>query len=316
MVITPGNVKGLLAGLSESLDVLGEDFEASQSVRQNSTTYVVGQMVIPTTSNGYVYRCTVAGTSGIAAPTWPTSNGHTVTDGTITWTTYARNDAAMLARMEAAETEIQRLTGTRLEPTIIKMNPAEGDEYDLEEDPFDYQERHWKGWPRFKTRWRPIISVERVAVEWGEGSGLLSIPLDFVRLRKKLGVISLVPSGSAAAVTVGSGYHLLSWLGGTQRMGIVPQMVAIDYTAGVTDILSNPDYADLRECIVKEAAQRVIEAIIDAISRGATSISLDGLSESADVSGLAEQQRVMRESVEKFVRSYNQTMRAPRMKVL
>lgn len=50
-----------------------------------STAYSVGQIVVPTTSNGYVYRVSVAGTSAASAPTFPTTVGETVTDGGVTW---------------------------------------------------------------------------------------------------------------------------------------------------------------------------------------------------------------------------------------
>lgn len=42
-------------------------------------------VVQPVTPNGFVYVCTVAGTSGSSEPTWPTSINATVTDGTCTW---------------------------------------------------------------------------------------------------------------------------------------------------------------------------------------------------------------------------------------
>jgi hypothetical protein len=44
--------------------------------------------VIPTLANenGFVYKCTVAGTSGGAEPAWPTTIGGTVADGGVTWT--------------------------------------------------------------------------------------------------------------------------------------------------------------------------------------------------------------------------------------
>jgi len=51
-----------------------------------STVYAVGAMAVPATDNGYTYTSTVAGTSSTAAPTWPTTIGATVTDGTVTWT--------------------------------------------------------------------------------------------------------------------------------------------------------------------------------------------------------------------------------------
>ncbi|RLJ04402.1 MAG: hypothetical protein DRP18_04760, partial [Candidatus Aenigmatarchaeota archaeon] len=50
-----------------------------------STAYSVGDYVRPTSANGYNYECTVAGTSGGSEPTWPTTLGETVTDGSVTW---------------------------------------------------------------------------------------------------------------------------------------------------------------------------------------------------------------------------------------
>lgn len=51
-----------------------------------STTYAVGANVRPTTANGLKYICTTSGTSGATQPTWPTTIGATVVDGTVTWT--------------------------------------------------------------------------------------------------------------------------------------------------------------------------------------------------------------------------------------
>jgi len=50
-----------------------------------STAYTVGQIVRPTTGNGFLYMCVVAGTSAASEPTWPTTRLSQVTDNTVVW---------------------------------------------------------------------------------------------------------------------------------------------------------------------------------------------------------------------------------------
>jgi hypothetical protein len=60
-----------------------------------STDYSVGQMVLASPNNGYIYRVSVAGTSGSTPPTsWTTSYGSPVTDNTVTWVNAGRLAAA------------------------------------------------------------------------------------------------------------------------------------------------------------------------------------------------------------------------------
>lgn len=49
-----------------------------------STVYAAGTIRAPLTRNGHVYTAS-AGTSGASQPTWPTTTGGTVVDGTVTW---------------------------------------------------------------------------------------------------------------------------------------------------------------------------------------------------------------------------------------
>ena len=59
----------------------------------NGTSYTIltsrdaklGDLVTPTTQNGFYYKCNVSGTSGGSEPTWPVVIGNTIVDNDITW---------------------------------------------------------------------------------------------------------------------------------------------------------------------------------------------------------------------------------------
>lgn len=77
-----------------------------------STAYVVNNYVQPTTpNNNFAYRCTTAGTSGSSEPTFPTTAGGTVSDGTVVWTAvdfdYEYNDADVAANHNFFEKSIR-----------------------------------------------------------------------------------------------------------------------------------------------------------------------------------------------------------------
>ena len=50
-----------------------------------STAYALNRVLLADTPNGYRYRVTVAGTTAVGVPAWPTTVGATVADGTLTW---------------------------------------------------------------------------------------------------------------------------------------------------------------------------------------------------------------------------------------
>lgn len=58
--------------------------------RADTTAYNVGEIMRPAVGNGFVYRVSVAGTSGGAPPTFPTVIGREVTDGTMILTCVGR----------------------------------------------------------------------------------------------------------------------------------------------------------------------------------------------------------------------------------
>ena len=52
-----------------------------------TTAFGVGAVVAPDTPNGFLYKVSTQGVSGGGEPSWPTTVGNTVTDGTVVWTT-------------------------------------------------------------------------------------------------------------------------------------------------------------------------------------------------------------------------------------
>lgn len=65
---------------------------ARSTAATERTATAIGTIIRPTTHNGYVYECTTAGT-GSAEPTWPTTPGETVTDGSTVFTCREENIA-------------------------------------------------------------------------------------------------------------------------------------------------------------------------------------------------------------------------------
>ncbi len=61
-------------------------FKATKGLWAASTAYSSNDTICPTTANGRMYRCSTAGTSAATEPTWPTTDGGTVSDGTAVWT--------------------------------------------------------------------------------------------------------------------------------------------------------------------------------------------------------------------------------------
>ncbi|HSY22315.1 MAG TPA: hypothetical protein VK841_09385 [Polyangiaceae bacterium] len=84
---TPG-VRGNqhIVFLDASLQPSGMTASIVGSTWAATTAYTTTQFVVPTVANGFYYKCTTGGTSGSSQPTFPTTVGTTVTDGSVTWT--------------------------------------------------------------------------------------------------------------------------------------------------------------------------------------------------------------------------------------
>lgn len=112
--------------------------------RANTTAYAQNALVIPATANGFYYKATTAGTSGSAIPTYPTTIGATVTDGTVTWTCMGKVALAadvdyairpggifLLPGADMTDGEIITRAYTRAGAVKVEMLTATGKEYEI-----------------------------------------------------------------------------------------------------------------------------------------------------------------------------------------
>jgi hypothetical protein len=206
------------------------------------------------------------------------------------------------------------------EPKRIKQKPEAGlilgTDYDLEEPALDYAQGTITrdSLPRWTMRKRPIISVERLRFMLANRE-VYTVPTSWIQPDKMLGVVSLMPDGlmtATVASTPSSGamwapiLDTVNW-----RFKVIPQFIAIDYTAGWTDFDTNPDTANIREMLATEAALNVLDHCRRLIP---DSVNLDGFSQSF---GSVERHiESMTEDVKKFIRHWRAKYEPPVIAVL
>jgi len=86
----------------------------SDGVWTASTAYNLGDIIEPTTANGYRYECVTAGTSGTTEPTWTTNIGDQIVDGGVTW-------QCISSKLPSAQVYIEKLK------TYDDVNNVDGD---------------------------------------------------------------------------------------------------------------------------------------------------------------------------------------------
>ena len=194
------------------------------------------------------------------------------------------SDDYLWGKVLAAESDIAHTLRVSLVPTrFFPLPPSDADVAALNgmpwaEDPgYDYEAGMFMPdkWGFIRLRNRPLISVERMALDFPTvgASGFADIPMEWLRIDKKQGDVRLVPS--SPVLFSASGTFAMLALTGYQ---MVPQMVKITYTAGLED--ARRDYPELLDAIKKKA---VLKAIEDAFLPQSGSISADGLSQSMSV---------------------------------
>jgi phage tail sheath gpL-like len=90
-----------------------------------STTWAVGDQVVPTVADGFYFRCTTPGAGSGTQPTWPTTIGATVTDGAAVWTCWG-----VVANGLSPTTAVFLGNGTGLESYTNLLNFLAGQTFD------------------------------------------------------------------------------------------------------------------------------------------------------------------------------------------
>jgi len=193
----------------------------------------------------------------------------------------AMTDDYLWDKLRAAESEMAHELRVPLVPTAFfaeEPSPAEilalngqpwaiDPGYDYDPTAFQYNDK----WGMIKMRQKPLQSVSRVRFAYpGGATAHYDLPLDWLRMDKKYGMVNFVPSSTAFAAPLNA--FVMQAIGHGRT---IPMAIQFNYVAGLADVPKN--YPELLDAILKKTALKVIE---DAFLPQSGSISADGLSQS------------------------------------
>ena len=221
-------------------------------------------------------------------------------------------EAVLQAAIDTATAKFERELQMVLNPTVISMSPAPGDVYDVLEPPLDYDtgmiDRHTL--PRWVMRRRPIISVQRLTMQFSNDYRVLDIPSGWWKVNNDMGIVSVLPMGTAS-VAVQMGIWFMPLLDQAWPWTVIPQFVVCNYTAGWANASAEPRLAEMRDAIGSWAASIVL---LDVQRMAPQSISVDGFSQA--FSSIDVQVKGLRDYADSFIRSWSRTNRPPQIVVV
>lgn len=195
-------------------------------------------------------------------------------------------------KIRAAEDFYEEDLQTFFNPTKVRSEAQDrglvlGTDYDVTEPAYDYEPEFFEAdnWGYQQVNYRPVRSFDAMFIAFpGFGAtGKFNIPMDWLRKDYKFGRIRLLPMRGPTAVMMLGSFTLS--VASANR--VVPQVVFIDYTAGLCQAELRKNYNHLLEGI-RLRTMLLLYGILDNVRRGgATSASLseDGLSRSQSFPG-------------------------------
>lgn len=183
---------------------------------------------------------------------------------------------------------------------IVKCRPIDagltiGTDYTKEESGYPFIRKDWEVYGRIFTQRRPIVSVERVAVRYGQAPGqvleAVEYPANWISWEGPIGKVSIVPIMGSATYGAGA-LILLPITGGAMRRDAVPSLVTVDYTAGYLprdfdrdaddpyDASPENDPTALLRAVRYLTTIGMLQNLSRAMGAGGGSIGMYGLSES------------------------------------
>jgi hypothetical protein len=154
------------------------------------------------------------------------------------------------------------------------------------------------------------VSIEQIVYGLA-GNRIFQVPNDWITVKKRIGVINLVPVGysATAAVTFNSGHSPL--IGPNSPFSVIPEMVKIDYTAGFYDPSASrlPDNAEqVKQGIMDQAIFYLLDRAKGIIPQSSSAGSV-----SQSFIGVQQQMEEAKKRVDEFKAWWNQHYRPIQM---
>jgi len=159
----------------------------------------------------------------------------------------------------------------------------------IENETYDYRVEEWMGgYGYVQLNTRPAIEV--TALELNVITSIITIPTEWIQLKKKSAQINLIPYYGMLA-SAGIGNQMLLFMPLMSSTSYIPQILRVSYTGGIAENEEAPDL--LAQLISMNATIGVLNVLGEIALGGQAalagySIGIDGLSQSVSTTASAE----------------------------